>query len=142
MKPVWIVVAASLLLLALLALTIRGAGITTHLVPSPETVSQKFVSALSAGRYEASRHELSDELRARLTVDELEALDGQLRATYGPYEILPVGEARQDGRRASYQGIIESASGEILRPAFELEQSPDTLLWEITNIQGLLRQVE
>jgi hypothetical protein len=136
-KPLLYLLAALAGVLLLLAGLIFGPDIAEPLVPNPESVSRAFVDALAAGRYEIARQELSDELKAGLTVEELRRLNEALRQAHGDYEAEPGGQTEKRGDRATYQAQLQTDSGQILHPQFTLERDPRTGQYQIDAVEGL-----
>lgn len=133
---------AAVLLVVLLATAIVGwlvldRGVAEPLVPDPETVVQTFMTSLSARRYEPARQQLSDDLRAQTSVADLRRLDDALRERYGAYAFELGGSGQQAGDRATYRARVDTERGGTVTPAFELERSAGTGLWEITSLEEL-----
>jgi hypothetical protein len=137
MKNFAAILALTALLLVLLWGLIFGLGTAEPLVPDPESVTQSFLSALSAGRYEIARQELSDELKGAVTAEALQQLDEALKQQYGGYDMQPGGQTEQQDAQATYQAQIETESGQTLQPTFELARDAQTGLWQITSFKEL-----
>jgi hypothetical protein len=124
-------------LIALLAGLVRGLDVAEPLVPDPESVSNSFVGALSAGRYEIARQELSDDLKSQISAGDLRELDEEMQQQFGAYRPVPGGEPQKNGDQAIYEVQVDTESGKRLQPVFELERDPRTGLWQITSFDEL-----
>lgn len=142
MKQFLAVLALTAVSVALVGRLVVAEGIAEPLVPSPERVVQSFVQALSAGRYEPARQQLSDDLQSRVGVGALRALDQGLQARYSGYQFEPGGQAEKQGERVIYRARIATAAGTSLQPAFALRRNPQTGLWEITSFDELAAQAQ
>ena len=125
MKPVLLTFLLVAGLVALLAAMVLGLGVAEPLVPDPENVSNAFIDALSSGRYDIARQELSDELKLQVSAEELEQLDEELKRRFGRYEPQPGGQTNRSGDQATYEAQVQATSGERLQAAFELELRPE-----------------
>lgn len=121
--------------LGLSAAAVHGWHDRTTLVPPPAAVVEEFLRALAAGRYEAAREKLADDLRHEFDENRLRMLTEGLQDRHGAIRHVE-GQDRSIGTdTAVAAGELTFASGEKSEVQFRLDRHHG--LWQISDLSTL-----
>lgn len=111
--------------------TSAGADLLT---PSPERISQVFVTSVAAHRPEQARERLTRGARQEWPSARIRELDRAWRERHGDYRMAE-GQAVHDGKRADLHARFRTARGGPVERSFVLERDADTAFWKIARIE-------
>lgn len=131
MRPVGFVLVVVLAALAISAAVSFALGDRQTLVPPPDAEAESFGRTLAMGRIDRARAHLTDDLRGRLTDEDLRAHGRRLSAGPGTVWDVRAETDRIAGDLATATVVCRGGTGES---ALEVELRRESGLWRIARL--------
>jgi hypothetical protein len=122
----------------LLVWLLVSAEVTDILTPSPDKIAEQLVQAISAERYEAVPDLLSEQIKDRVTEQDLQEISRNIKALHQGIEQVSSQKPQEQGGTATVPVEIQFQDGTKQTLVFPLEKEKH--LWKVRSIDPLRLQ--